>query len=517
MILSSPVVFHLVQKKEKKTCLCWIVAVCSCDIQQVLNALPTSSDVSMDSEIFHFNFNYSPDRYYFLYIGELKGYGLNDYLQAVLSRQREKPVCCLTIVSDMLAQYDTTDIIAFSPQLAYQQQIHGSGISFRTPGRQFTATVSRHPVILGIVDQILAHQPELYISMFESLPEMTLDSIPGVSLLGPDKILAHKLNNKAFQFELLHDTIPVVDFRYCSSLEELYKVSDALRPQWHDGIFVSRPYSAAGAASAITFSREELESYFSHDDSAFLLTRYIPHTHDPTVLAVVANEEDVYIAGVADQCIEGGNRFVGSTWPSILPAQIITDLHRYTRRIGRVLGALGYRGIFGCDYIVDQANRVWFIEVNARKQGTTLEFCHTLEQILPAGSPSLLELEYFAVQKGYFPDHTLEPDPLATPAFCWGTYNFKIKDKVKTKIRLPQHCDEKKLFTNVVCGKKHCDSVVLEHVGAKQTVLPGTFLARTVSVGKDLPSVRTALKKHKEKIEETITGCHKRKTNENVA
>ncbi|MCF6187749.1 MAG: hypothetical protein L3J49_09820, partial [Desulfobulbaceae bacterium] len=232
---------------------------------------------------------------------------------------------------------------------------------------------------------------------------------------------------------------------------------------------------------------------------------YIPHTYDPTVLAVVAGEDEVYIAGVADQCIEGGNRFVGSTWPTVLPGELVDDLHRYTRRVGRVLACRGYHGIFGCDYIVDRDNQVKFIEINARKQGTTLEFCYALEQILPTGSPSLLELEYCAVQEGRFPENTVEPPSVPGSAFCWGTYNYKISAKVLTTEQLPQHRHEREIFAKVARHELAGEAVLLEHVGADQTVLPGTFLARTVSVGRDMQTVHTGLIQAREKITHTIS------------
>lgn len=459
----------------------------------------------MDDELFYSNFSYSPDVYYFLYIGELKGHDLNLYLQEALARRLDRPVSFLSIVPDILSRYNYPNILALSPLLTTYRDVYGERVSFRTDMKRFAKAVSGHPVVLEIVEKILSNQGELFLSMFESLPEMTLDRLPGVRLLGPEKTTARELNNKVVQFKLLQDEIPMVDFRFCSSLVELLDLSERLRGLWQDGIFVSRPYSAAGAASAITFSRAEIINRFGDRDSSFLISRYIPHSHDPTVLAVVAGEDEVYIAGVADQCIEGGNRFVGSTWPSCLSIESIDDLHRYTRRVGRKLAGLGYRGIFGCDYIVDRENRVRFIEVNARKQGTTFEFCCALEQILPAGSPSLLELEYCAVAEGRFPEHTVEPSPAVGPGFCWGTYNYKTSARVLTIADLPQHRHEREIFGRVAGKEEVGGTVLLEHVGADRTVLAGTFLARTVSVGRDMKAIHAGLNGARKKIIRTIS------------
>ncbi len=469
-----------------------------------MESYSTAGPGTMDDDIYFSNFSLTPDHYYFLYIGEIKAHGLTRYLGRTLARRSNRPVSCLSVVPDILSSYNYKNIIALSPLLARNQEQHGRRISFRTPLRLFAEHVSRHPKIIEIVERISGQQSELFIFMFESLPEMTLDRLPNVFLLGPEKELARKLNNKVFQFELLQDKIPVVDFRLCSSYAELIKVSTCLREKWTDGIFVSRPYSAAGAASAVTRDRRDIEKYFSGPDSAFLLTRYLVHDHDPTVLAVVANQDDVYIAGVADQCIEGGNRFVGSTWPSRLPQEQQKKLCHYTRKVGRVIGRLGYRGIFGCDYVIDKKGRIYFIEINARKQGTTLEFCHALAQILPAGSPSLPELEYFAVRESRFPDNSVEPDAGHRPDFCWGTYNYKTSNQVRTRSRLPQHRHEQELFVRAAAGSLHQGFVLLEHVGENRLVLPGTFLARTVAVGSGSPAVAATLELAREYIAATV-------------
>lgn len=113
------------------------------------------------------------------------------------------------------------------------------------------------------------------------------------------------------------------------------------------------------AQSLITTGKWKI--FFKGVDTTYLISRYIPHSYDPTVLGVVANEKDVYIAGVADQQIVDGNKFTGSTYPSRLPGKVIDTLKEYTRKIGRFMGSLGYRGIFGCDFIVDDDFNIFFL------------------------------------------------------------------------------------------------------------------------------------------------------------
>ena len=178
----------------------------------VMESFTKAGQDTMDESICFSNFSLSSDNYYFLYIGELKAHGLTDYLTKALAPRCNRPVSCLSIVPDILGEYNYENIIALSPLLARNRKQHGRRISFRTPMQDFAESVSHHPAILEIIEQILTQQAELYLFMFESLPEMTLDRLANVSLLGPEKTLARKLNNKAFQFELLQNRIPMVEF-----------------------------------------------------------------------------------------------------------------------------------------------------------------------------------------------------------------------------------------------------------------------------------------------------------------
>ncbi len=452
-----------------------------------------------DPEILFSNFTYNPDVYYFLYIGDLKAYGLNTMLQETLSRRiTNKQVQFISIIPDICIQYNYSNIFVINPS-AHEDTVEGERLDIKQMKRScriaydhFITAVSNNNTIRKLINKILERQNQLYISLYESIEELTLDDIDRVSILGPDKKIAKRFNNKLVQYENLQDTIPIIDFRICKGLEQLLETTNSLRETWIDGIFVTEPYSSAGSNSAVTFNQSEITSKFQKRSGTYLISRYIPHEYDPTVLAVVANENEVYIAGVADQVIVGGNRFIGSKYPSVLSEKHQDKLHEYTIRVGKMLAQNGYRGIFGCDYLVALDGGIYFLEINARKQGTTLEFCYTLEQSLPEGSPSLMELEYFAVTEGRFPQNTKALTGNHRKIH-WGTYNFKIETKKRTTGYIPQQTHERDTFKKVANGNLIKDFAILEHVGTNFFVMPGTFLARVVSVAKNTEDVDEGL------------------------
>jgi hypothetical protein len=455
------------------------------------------------SEIYFSNFQLEEDTEYFLYIGELKNYGLNAFLKEALSRIFSRKYDFISIVPDIFEQYNYDNLIVINPYAETFECQFGAHVCCRVSSDEFAAAVSNSRRIRALIKRLLNRQEHIYIYMFESIPGMTLDEIPNVSILGPDKHIAKIINSKIYQYQHLKDMLPVVDFRVCHNLDSLLSTAQELFPSWPDGLFVSGEYSAAGVNSVVALHMDDIKNKFSAPDEPYLISRFIPHTYDPTVLAVVADEDDVYVAGVADQRIEKGTRFTGSFFPSVLDESIIAKLVEYTRISGKWLAREGYRGIFGCDFLVDDQNNIRFLEINARKQGTTLEFCFTLEQSLPPGSPMLPELEFYAVTEGVFPVNTVET--VSNPKnLHWGTYNYKIQDPVQTEGYIPQSAQEREAFKKVAQGRLKKDFLILEHAGCDFVVAQGAFIARIVALGHSPVDVEQGLKQGQKTIDLTI-------------
>lgn len=450
------------------------------------------------------NFTYDPGCYYFFYIGELKAYGLNHFVREFLEKRNpQREVRFVAIIPDLCTQYYYKNIIVIHPGRGPVQSPPPQAVGRANLG-QFMTTVSNSTAIRLLIGDMLDNQEEVFLCMFESMEEMTLDAIDRVFLLGPDKTIAKRYNNKLVQFTELAGLVPLVDGEICRGLPRLLERTSARRESWRDGIFVSAAYSAAGVNSAVTHDQEEILRRFTDATGEYVITRYIPHELDPTVLAVVAGPEEVYVAGIADQKIVEGNKFVGSAFPSEVSAAQAEILNNHTIAAGRLLGRAGYRGIFGCDYIIDREGAIWFLEINARKQGTTMEFCCTLENNLPEGAPNLLELECHAVLHNRFPAETciMGED---SRALHWQTYNHKLTAAAVTTGYIPQNTGERRSFAMVAGQQLQKDFVVLEHLGAPLHVLPGTFLARVVSVARSRAEVDAGLAQGIGWIKQTYT------------
>jgi hypothetical protein len=311
------------------------------------------------------------------------------------------------------------------------------------------------------------------------------------------------LSNKISLYEIFGDIVPMADYKIANSLSDLVKDSKDMLKNENDKLFVSLEKSAAGANSIIATSVEDIEDKFSSNiDDTFLVTKYLEHISDPTSLGVVINEDEVYVAGVADQRIMGTS-FRGSTYPSKMPMDLQSEIIEYTRIVGKKMAQMGYRGIFGCDFIVTEDHKVYFIETNPRKQGTTMEFCCALKTQLPLGAPNLPEIEFYAVTEGVKAPRQKEPDFSKTDIY-WGTYNVKISNKLMTHSYLPQQRGEIEMFESVAKAKINKEYMILEHIGQDFFVNEGSFLGRVIATGKNYKDVEDGIRMGKRMIDFTI-------------
>jgi len=294
--------------------------------------------------------------------------------------------------------------------------------------------------------------------------------------------------------------IPVPEGRCFQNLEEALEEAETFFRSGEQ-VFISEPYSAAGSNSIFASRREQIIERFGRSSEPFLVTRRIPHTHDPTVLGVIANEQEVYLASVADQRMDE-NRFLGSQYPTSLKADVVQQLKRHTRRIGEYMGGRGYRGIFGCDFIVDEKGGVRFIEVNARKQGTTLETALTMIHRLP-GHPTLLDIECHAVIHGKLISGIVEMDNTES-RISWATHNCKARSDVIVSWRLPKGAPEPELFRRVSAGAVQADAIVEDHPGPQTYLRSGGFLGRCIAAGNTLVGALQCLEKRRAEIERTV-------------
>jgi len=452
----------------------------------------------MKSDVRFTNFKHDKEKYYFLFVSELKAYGIGHFFKEAISKAHFIDIDrieCISIAPDVFEQYNYENIIIINKFAQKENR--------RKNHDEFVKEICESHYINDMVDELLDNQDELLIYMFETSPHMTLNEKKGVTLVGPNKDIVTTLSNKISLYEIFSPIVPMANYSVSNSYVDLIKDAKKIMAKTKHSLFVSLETSAAGANSIIAHKLEDIEKKFSKNkDDIFLVTEFIEHISDPTSLGVVINEEDIYVASVADQRIDG-TKFKGSTYPSRMSKRVQQEVIRQTRVAGREMAKRGYRGIFGCDFIVTKDREVFFIETNPRKQGTTMEFCCMLKTQLPKNAPNLPELELYAVTKNLKAPNMVEPD-FFNPNLYWSTYNYKIENKLITHGFLPFQGGEMNMFNNIADGKINKEFIILEHIGQDFFVNKGSFLGRIIAVGKNYEAVEDSIEMGKKLIAYTV-------------
>lgn len=91
---------------------------------------------------------------------------------------------------------------------------------------------------------------------------------------------------------------------------------------------------------------------------------------------------------VSDQILRG-NRYLGNVYPSVASDKHREQIIDITKRLGDHLSRQGYRGLFGCDFLINKGGDIVVVDLNPRRQGGYV--CNALA--LKSVGVDLLELE----------------------------------------------------------------------------------------------------------------------------
>jgi hypothetical protein len=317
----------------------------------------------------------------------------------------------------------------------------------------------------------------------ESVPELTLRRIPGVRLIGPDGEVASMWNNRLYQLRMLRDLVPQIEHRYCRSIEEASEALGELLPRWPQGVCVMKEsaeddagYFVAQNPSDMALKRSGMKS------PAFSLPSCSPRScaHG----SWRDGRRGRRVQRGRGRPPDGAGRLLRGVLSLALPEHVLTEVREHARMVGRVLGGSGYRGVFGCDFIVDPGGAVHFVEVNARKHGAALEMCCTLESALPAGAPSLADLELSAVFENRLPDNAVELTR-AMEGLFWKTRNVRAPRDMVAEDGPEGPKDIRALFRHVLSRGAGHGMIILEPPARACLVGKGGLLGRVVAVAGD--------------------------------
>ncbi len=145
-----------------------------------------------DDEILFTNFTYNPDYYYFLYVGELKTYSLNYFVQEALAhRIPNRPIRFISMIPDVCIQYNYANIIVINPfgdeELITDHSFVMNGKeprhSWRIDTAKFMSAVSNSRVIRSISSRMTLELETALMNLAVSILQLWRGSLPFITKL----------------------------------------------------------------------------------------------------------------------------------------------------------------------------------------------------------------------------------------------------------------------------------------------------------------------------------------------
>lgn len=245
---------------------------------------------------------------------------------------------------------------------------------------------SESPFCRQLLNRLIQKQGQVFVLSFSSV---WLSMPPGTVILGPDPVIAERLDSKTAHFEVFRELgFPTVAAQVHADFKSLRE------NQQRFPCFVSPTFTSGGIESRIVTTQAELEDFYKALRpvnrqqpmvAAELLTDIVG-AYNST--ALVDNKKAVVI-NVSEQILRE-QKYLGNIYPSGLSAnyhQLIIDM---TTKLGDYLRDKGFRGLFGCDFLITARGQCIPIDLNPRRQGGYL--CIAL-----ASETNLIELEFRVV------------------------------------------------------------------------------------------------------------------------
>ncbi|MEI6266973.1 MAG: ATP-grasp domain-containing protein [bacterium] len=255
-----------------------------------------------------------------------------------------------------------------------------------------------------LIDNILTNQDKIFMVGFtNSFLNIDCDKIIYV---GPKPKIATYFDNKLEQLKLFQKIgVSHPQFRFYDDINQLEKEKFPL--------YLTSCFSSGGIESGLINNYHEAKKFVStwreYTKDKIIVTELIDGAeYFPNSVAIVDKEKAVSLI-VSDQILSG-NAYIGNIFPSKLSREVVSNIHKMTEKIGEHLRLQGYRGMFGCDFIV-KGEEITVHDLNPRHQGgyliNNLQYIHN-ELVRAEISTSLDEvvlIERKKVTSAYFLAH----------------------------------------------------------------------------------------------------------------
>lgn len=328
----------------------------------------------------------SDESYYFISFLSDRFIPLNDRWAEALSRRFDKvfkPIYVLPFRHNNFFKEER--FIVLNKQLQeIRRQSGRADLIYMPYPEDLNKQFSESPFCKLLLKNLIKKQSQVFVLSFSSV--WLHFTSKKVKILGPDAKLAEFYDNKIEHYRLFkklgHKT---VDYTLYPNLDTLIKTSP-LFPY-----FISATYSSGGIESKVIRNLAELKSFHKslrpiNKALPLTVTKFLKDiTYAPNTTALVSSLNQTTLINISDQILNG-NCYMGNIYPSAVPPSFLDQITEMTLQVGNYLSTKGYRGLFGCDFLITSDGSCYPVDLNPRRQGGY--YCITM-----ASKCDLVELE----------------------------------------------------------------------------------------------------------------------------
>lgn len=209
-----------------------------------------------------------------------------------------------------------------------------------------------------------------------------------------DYALIDKINDKKYIRDLIKDRVPVIKTTW---IDKKISYADAKKITKSQRFVMQGRIGAGGNNTYYIDSLEKFNKYSDYLDNKYFLSKYLDNI--PVNITLVIGKYETIKLPISVQLIKQTNdrfKYVGADfiYARELDDKAISKINDYANIIALELKELGYQGIVGIDYIIDNNDNVYFMELNPRFQASSFIINKYLEKYC---STNLAELHCLAI------------------------------------------------------------------------------------------------------------------------
>jgi len=363
----------------------------------------------------HFVFNYNLDdnifknekKYFFTFLSD-RFFSVNNNISNILKGY--EPIYILS--EKPSRQFDLKNYIIFK----YKNKKDNKNVIYDVINAYF----SNNEFINDLVGGLYKKQGKIPLISFMS-QQLTLNGKikNKIKLICPDNKISDFLDNKVNQIKIFNKLkISIPETKIYKNFNSILKNINNIKFP----VFISSFTTKGGEGNAIIYNKKELEIFYKKikdKDSKkgkFFIAKYIENVViSPASHAIILGKNKVQVVNISDQILNG-IKYEGNIHPSKASHENQEKIKETMIKLGKYFSKLGFRGLFGCDFIIDKNGNLYISEVNPRRMA------HYLMILLMSKKIDLLDIELSVFLGKKIPEFTY--DDLQCD-FAWS--NKKIK------------------------------------------------------------------------------------------